>query len=177
MEEIWKEVENYQNYEVSNLGNVRNKKTGRYLKPNITTCGYARARLYNKDGVKPIMIHRLVASAFLSNPDNKPEVNHMDGNKVNNSVTNLEWCTKSENMRHAVDTGLKKGFALKGADNPMSKKVVMMDKSGEIIRMFPCAKSVERELGYFVSNIVNACNGKLKTSHGYRWAYEGGDVL
>ena len=176
MTEKWKTVQNFPNYEVSNEGRVRNKKTCKVLSPNCVK-GYLRARLYKNGVPTPIFIHRLVASAFIENPKGKPYVNHIDGNKKNNEAKNLEWATGSENELHAYKTGLKKGYAPKGSYSVLSKKVAMMDLNGNVLRIFPCVKEVERSLGYFVSNIVNVCNGKRKTCHGYKWKYVGGGVL
>lgn len=81
-------------------------KMGKPLKPRITNCGYVRVALRIDGVVKDYLIHRLVASTHLENPDNLPTVNHKDGNKLNNHKDNLEWCTKSQNMKHAVATGL-----------------------------------------------------------------------
>lgn len=101
-------VECGDNYEVSNTGNVRNIKTQRVLKPDIHTFGYHQVKPSLKGKTKNCLIHRAVALAFIPNEDNKPEVNHIDGNKANNHVTNLEWVTSKENQEHAVRTGLQK---------------------------------------------------------------------
>ena len=106
IKEIFKKVPNYSNYSVSNLGIVRNDKKGKTLQYNILKNGYARVDLCNVYGAKHFSVHRLVASLFIENPLNKPFVNHIDGNKVNNKVTNLEWCTEQENTLHALETGL-----------------------------------------------------------------------
>ena len=108
MNEIWRDVAGYEGlYQVSSLGRVRSfHKDGRVLKPGSKE-GYLFVNLYRKGNVKNCKIHRLVAAAFISNPLNKPEVNHIDGNPSNNHADNLEWATRAENQRHAVATGLK----------------------------------------------------------------------
>lgn len=93
------------NYSISDIGEVRNDITGYILKPTIQQ-GYAHVTIYIDKKGKRVKIHRLVANAFIPNPDNKPYVNHIDGIRSNNRVENLEWVTASENTRHAVDTGL-----------------------------------------------------------------------
>ena len=119
-EEIWKETE-FPGYFVSNLGNLLGR-SGKPVKQQVNEKGYYVYAMYpngRKGGCKCVKIHKLVAKAFIPNPENKPQVNHIDGNKLNNNVENLEWCTNQENVIHAYKTGLAK--ARKGADNPNSK--------------------------------------------------------
>jgi len=112
MKEIWKIIPGYKGlYEVSNQGRVRSYSRGnnpRILKPEITWCGYARTALCRNGAFdrNHLSIHRLVAQAFIPNPENKPEINHKNGIKADNRVENLEWCTISENRKHAIATGL-----------------------------------------------------------------------
>lgn len=104
MKEHWKIIEDYPNYEVSNLGTVRNIKTGCVLRPIVDD--YLRVDLCKDGKHKSKRIHRLVAEAFIPNPENKRTVNHISGDKTDNRVENLEWATHSENMKHAFRTGL-----------------------------------------------------------------------
>jgi hypothetical protein len=113
--EIWKKIEGFENYSVSNEGRVKNDKI--FLKLSYNKRGYSQVVLWNKNKNKIQTIHRLVAQAFIPNPDNKPEVNHIDYNKTNNHVSNLEWATKKENEDHALQNGLK----VKGEQNGGSK--------------------------------------------------------
>ena len=105
MEEVWKDVDESPLYSISNTGFIKNKRTGRILSPFMDKDGYFRVHLNTDRCVRPI--HRLVAKAFIPNPENKPHVNHKDGNKQNNHVDNLEWCTALENNTHALKTGLR----------------------------------------------------------------------
>ncbi len=106
-EEIWKDIPGYEGiYAISNLGVIR--RFDRIKKLGVKDNGYLTANLSLKGKTRNFYPHRLVAIAFIPNPENKPDVNHIDGNKKNNSVTNLEWVTKSENMIHANKTGLTK---------------------------------------------------------------------
>lgn len=118
MEEIWKEIKNYEGYfEVSNLGNFRSKDRivgykqsglrkypGKTLKVEQTKEGYCRIVLTKNGNKKRYMCHRIVAETFISNTENKPQINHIDGRKNNNIVSNLEWVTQSENERHSIDS-------------------------------------------------------------------------
>lgn len=97
MKEVWKDIQEYDKYEVSNLGNVRNKITNKQLYYSNSTNGYLRVGLFKDHKRTMHSIHRLVAQAFINNPENKPCVNHKDCNKKNNKVDNLKWCTYKEN--------------------------------------------------------------------------------
>lgn len=102
MEEIWKDIKGYEGiYKVSNLGRVSSTLRNSILKPQINEHGYERIGLRKPGCRKFEYIHRLVASSFLENLENKPQVNHVDGNPLNNSLSNLEWVTQDENAQHA----------------------------------------------------------------------------
>lgn len=106
MEEIWKDIKEYEGiYQVSNLGRVKSlkhSKEGKLLKGRVTGKGYLSVALFRNSVRKSNSIHRLVAEAFIPNPENKPEVNHIDENKLNNDVSNLEWVTSKENSNHGT---------------------------------------------------------------------------
>lgn len=104
--ENWKVIDEYPNYSVSDFGNVRNNKRGKLLNPSRNTWGYYAVNLHKNGIGRRMTVHRLVAISFIPNPLNKKEVNHISGNKHDNSVKNLEWVTRSENMKHATANGL-----------------------------------------------------------------------
>lgn len=113
--EIWKDVKGYEGlYLVSNYGNVMRTKNGqnKILQLSTFTSGYKCVGLRKGTEAKTVKVHRLVAIAFIPNPENKPHINHINCNTIDNTVENLEWCTHAENMAHAVRTGLKKGTKL-----------------------------------------------------------------
>lgn len=104
--ETFKNIVNYEElYEVSNLGNVRRKGKNSYLKFDVSPTGYCRVTLSKEGKVKKFLVHRLVLESFSTNPLNKPFVNHIDHNPLNNNLNNLMWCTASENMQHSVAAG------------------------------------------------------------------------
>lgn len=116
MNEVWKDIEGYEGiYRVSNLGRVKSLdrldgsgafRKSRLLKLSLASVGYFRVNLCAKGKYESLYVHRLVAKAFIPNIDNKPSVNHIDGNKKNNSINNLEWVTPKENTTHAISNGL-----------------------------------------------------------------------
>ena len=122
--EIFKKLDINQNYSVSNLGRVRNDKTNKFLSPRDLE-GYKRVSIYVNGKATDLRIHRLVATAFIPNLNNKPQVNHINGNRSDNCVTNLEWCTNAENVKHAYKIGLKdsksNSESARGTRNPNCK--------------------------------------------------------
>lgn len=182
MEEIWKDISGYEGlYQVSNLGRVRsfdryvrngtsnrNIKRGKILKPCVTRDGYLQLNLIKDKKKKVSTIHRLVAKAFIENPENKPCVNHIDGNKQNNNVTNLEWVTYSENTIHAMKIGLKTDP--KGR-NHYKRAVNQYTLDGKFIRRWESIKAVQDKWNLKSIKISSCCRGRIKTSLGYKWEY------
>ena len=163
--ELWKTIAEATNYEISNTGFVRNKKTKQVLKGRITQSGYLQVSI-KIDAENRFMnryIHRLVAQYFLNNGKNKREVNHKDGNKKNNQVSNLEWVTSSENQKHRHKIGINKTSQRKiGAIDIDGNLILQYDS---IIEAFTSLNKPSRV------NIDNALQGKQKTAYGYVWKY------
>lgn len=165
--EIWKDIENYEGlYQVSNFGRVKSLKNGRWgtgkeriLKATDDGWGYLQINLCKNRKRENFKVHRLVAESFIENPNNLPEVNHIDENKTNNRVENLEWCTNAYNINY--------GTRNQRIAKALSKRVLCVD-TGDI---FPSTHEVQRKFGYSIGNISNCCNGKRKTAYGYTWRY------
>lgn len=177
--EVWKEINDFSNYEVSNFGKIRNKKTLQELKYGLVR-GYPHIDLYSLKNRKNYYIHRLVAELFVPNPENKPQVNHIDGNKLNNNVNNLEWVTESENIIHGIKTGLKvykKGkqnamYGKYGKDANRAVPILQFDLNNNLVKQWDSQIDIQRELGYKQSVISNCCNGRGKTAYGYIWKHK-----
>ncbi len=166
MQEIWKDIKNYPKYQVSNLGRVKSlnyNSTGlsKVMKLAKTTKGYLCVCFYKdkKSHVKPV--HRVVAEAFLPNLDNKPQVNHINGDKTNNRVDNLEWCDNQYNQEHAIKNGLRR-----------LKSVMQYDKVGMLIKTWANAAEASKALSIDLGHIVMVCKGDRKTAGGYIWRYK-----
>lgn len=176
--EEWRVISKFPNYSVSNLGNVMNTKTGRIMRLNIK-CGYSKVHLLNEKERKSIFVHRLVATYFIENPENKPEVNHKNKNRIDNRVENLEWLTKPENLQH-------KSIGLVYKTN-RNKPILRIDiSSRNILEKY---ESID-EAGIWVLNngytktshngrnsIGNCLNGLSNSAYGFKWEYIKNDNL
>lgn len=191
MKEIWKDIKGYEGlYQISSFGNVKsldryiiNKNgdkqyfPGKYLTQGISD-NYLKVILSKNNKQRTFRVHILVARAFIPNPENKPEVNHIDGNKKNNKVNNLEWNTRSENEFHAYRNGLakpsnkQKQAVVKYAKENYSKKVVQYSLNGEFIKEWNSMHDVWRELGIRPSYICRCCKGLRNQTYGYIWKYK-----
>lgn len=175
--EIWKPIKDYEKfYEVSNLGNIKSLKSSKkIMKKFEDNLGYLCINLQtNQHKKKKHRVHRLVAQAFIPNINNFPQVNHKDGNKQNNCVDNLEWCTAKYNIIHAYKNGLKKPYWKDkfGINNKNSKQVYKIDiNSNKIIKKYNSISDAKRELKIDNSSISKCCKNKQKTAYGYKWRY------
>ena len=159
--ETFVKIDGFEKYEVSNLGKVRNIKSGRILKPYLTKKGYLMHLLYENNKQNHLLLHRIIATAFIDNPEEKPQVNHIDENKLNNDLSNLEWCTVRENNIHGTRT--------KRVAEKCSKKVIQLDLNDNVLNEFESMTQAEQETGVSRRSIGRCCNGKLKSSRGFKW--------
>ena len=166
MEEIWKDIEGYEGrYQVSNLGRVKRVTTGRILKGGKNTCGYLKVQLYKNGSKSDKTIHRLVAQAFIPNPENKLEINHIDEYKTNNVVSNIEWATRKENINH--------GTRNERVSKTMSISIIATNlKTGEY-REFYGTRECARQLGLHNQGITHVLKGRRKQTGGYTFKYKG----
>ena len=175
--EQWKEIENtYGLLEVSNYGRVRsNMRDGRILKATPDKKGYLRLRVTIRREKRAYKVHRLVAKAFVPNPENKPQVNHIDGDKTNNRADNLEWVTNHENAHHAIDNDLWGNvFEASRRTAAGQSKAIVAYKDGQAIE-FKSIHQAEQAIGS--RHIIDVLKGKRKQAKGYTFAYkEGGDI-
>lgn len=155
---MWKK---YYNYEVSNEGQIRNKVTKQILKGNIKKTGYLEYCLYIENEKKYLLGHRLVAKLFLDNPNNYSQVNHIDGNKLNNNVNNLEWINSKGNNQHAWDNNLNKPHIL--------RPVKQYNLKHEFLKIFNSISEAQKATG--ATKIREVANGNRKTSGGYIWEW------
>lgn len=157
-EEVWKPIEGYESYSVSNYGKVKAPR-GAILKEHPNHRGYIMVHLCKHNQGRLIALHRIVAKAFIPNPNNLPCINHKDEDKTNNHADNLEWCNNTYNQRysHAI-------------------KVCQYDIYGNHIKTWDALSDIRTELGFATTNISKCCKGQIKSSNGYIFLYEGDSI-
>lgn len=178
-EEIWKDIEWYEwLYQVSNLWNIKSlsklifnwkwyfNSKEKILKVEIVKDWYLRIRLSNNNISERFSIHRLVAETFITNPENKPQVNHINWIKSDNRLKNLEWCTRSENTKHSINILWNKTFLQK-----QNKNVAKCDSELNIIKIYNSLREVERFFWFKCWSISKVCNWKQKTSYWFIWKF------
>ena len=173
---MFKRIIGFENYSVNENGVVVNMITSHIKSPCPNNKGYLFVDLYKHNRRHREYVHRLVANAFIPNPQNKPYINHIDGDPTNNTFDNLEWCTPLENVEHASKTicTMKQYFL---ANNKRKKAVKQIDyKSGRLINVFPSIREASRATNIPSSNIVCVLKGRQSRTKNYSWCYvKGGD--
>lgn len=174
VKEVWKEIDGYNGrYLISNYGRIKNRD-GWIMKQKPSKDGYVRILLFNGKKYKAEYTHILVAKAFLPKPTSKSEVNHIDADKSNNLLWNLEWVTRSENHYHAVSLGLKPENPTKGKryeDNPCVKPVYQYDMQGNFMKKWNSRREAADFYGCQPNSISRAMNGERKSCAGFIWRH------
>ncbi|MFJ5760721.1 NUMOD4 motif-containing HNH endonuclease [Neobacillus sp. NPDC093182] len=169
-QEIWRNIPDYEDYQVSNFGNVLSFKNKKYqhglpLKVQENRAGYIKIIVWKNGNQKTLKLHRIVCELFNGDaPEGKEQVNHIDGNKRNNDYTNLEWISSSENTLHAYKNGLKNHSRNKRA-------VVQKTLEGDILNIYPSVSKSAIAVGGNTYGISMACKKKFKSYKGYVWNY------
>ena len=181
MSEIWKDIVGYEGkYQISSLGNIRSLRYNggnhvRNLVPIDNGHGYLSIALCDGEGKrKKFYIHRLVADAFLDNTDNLPQVNHLDHDRKNNSVDNLEWCSVHDNLLYG--TTHSRSVETLRATYPSRKAVAQYDVTGNLVAIFNSTRDAARKTGIDSSSISRCCNNKMNKAGGYNFAFYSFDM-
>lgn len=185
--ENWKDIKGYEGlYLVSNIGRVKSlprtiqKSDGRtqpvfekILTPSTDKDGYKITTLFKGKKRKMLKVHRVVAEAFITNLENKPQVNHINGIKDDNRIENLEWSTISENRQHAYDNGLQNGalVGVVGSNHPTAVGVIKFDLQGNKLKEYGSVIEAQKDTSILTQNICAAAKGKAKTAGGFIWKY------
>ena len=185
MVEKWVNIENHPSYFISNFGRVFSKKSNKVMKNRVVSKnGYQQITLDNSQ----LLVHRLVAQAFIPNPDNLPCVNHKDENPGNNDFRNLEWCTYKYNSNYGTNPSRHSKKMLDRYNNDPDwksdcikrlaeiqkkkrKRVVQLDKFNNYLKTYESSYATEKD-GHLSVHVCDCANGKRKTHHGYKWIWE-----
>lgn len=182
MKEEWRDIEGYEGiYQISNYGRVKAVdrlindsygriwlRKGQIRSTHIDRFGYEKVILCKNNTQKHFFIHRLVAMAFVSNPDNFPLINHIDEDKLNNRVENLEWCTPRYNSNYG---SRNKKLSAKLKLIKTGKPIAQYSLNGILLRIYKNAEEAARQNSFWRTNISACCRGVKKTAHGYKWKF------
>lgn len=183
MIEVWKDIDGFDGkYQISNKGRVK-RNNNRFYQPEIIlkthlTNGYESVMLRKKGHKYNLYIHRLVATAFVDNPDNRSCVDHIDTNKTNNNYQNLRWCTRKENsnnpltLQHMIEKNPKSMLGKAGHLHPRSKKVGQYGLDGRLIKVYESMCQASKLTNTNQGNLYSCCVGKRNKCNGFIWRFE-----
>lgn len=177
MNEFWREIDGFSNYRISSFGKIKNVKTNKILSLQKASNNYVKVHLWKDNCDNYMFLHRLLAETFIPNPNNYKVVNHIDGNKYNNSLCNLEWCTHSENLKHAYNTNLRsitENCKEKMRENGKKrrKSVVQYDLQGKKIGVYESLSLASKITNIPASTISRHCRNKVEKANKYTWRFE-----
>ena len=180
-------IKDYPMYEINTDGSVFSKWTNKFLKPSKNTKGYYSVELFNDVGSRRFLVHRLVAQAFIENPNNYPQINHIDENPSNNDVSNLEWCTSKYNMNYGngaktrhqkIDyTTVRRKEVARQNGEVVSRPIYQYTKNGCFLRKYPSIKAAADSVNKNPSHIGECARGERFSAYGYMWKFERSDDL
>lgn len=170
IQEQWKIIEEFPNYMVSDLGNVKRIKTNKILKADSVKGGYLRVKLYNKDNVKKVLIHRIVCQSFIPEFMDEMEIDHINCNTQDNRLVNLKPCNHTENMNNPITKDKLKCYTKKGIP------VYQYTKNKEVLKKWDSIKEASIELGISMGNISSCCTGKRETAGGFIWTHDNNKI-
>lgn len=165
----WKPIKGFEGYFINKFGQVKSTRSFKgakemLLKGSKNQQGYKTINMMKNGKVYTKTLHRLLMETFVPNENNLPCINHIDGNILNNSLDNLEWCTYGHNEKEAYRLGLKQ-------PRIKEKKIVQLTKDYKIVTFWKSANEIKRQLGYSAGNICEVCNCNRKSAYGYIWRY------
>lgn len=163
---MMKPIKDFEGYYITEDGRVWSEKRKKFLTPYIRRT-YLTVTLSKESKLYTKLIHRLIAEAFIPNPNNLPQVNHKNENKCDNRIENLEWCTAEYNCNY----GTRNARMAKSKLNGNSKRIIQYDLNGAYIKEWPSVRQIERDLGFNQAAVSRVALGKQKTAYGYKWRY------
>ena len=161
---VWEKIESFDNYSISNEGNVRNDSTMKYLKQHLNNKGYPMVNLWKNNKGHWKTVHRLIAIAFIPNPEGKPCINHIDGNRNNNKIENLEWCTHSENQLHRSRILGKTRFPKEALQ--ATRMPTLCVETGTV---YESVNEAARQCGLWQQSISKVLDNNTRTTGGFHW--------